>query len=108
MLLSTFPFFISYLGYSETISSLCVAIFCLISVLLRPIVVYMLDSEKRRGILLIGIILMAIIPLGYLLVYTVISSTALATTIAPAIGEWIMKKGFAYLFLTATIVMIIS
>lgn len=153
MVLSTFPFFISYLGYSESVSGICVAVFCLVSVILRPIVGYMLDSGKRKGILLIGLILMALMPLGYLLVYTVISSiiltiifrlfhgvalafsntstatiasdiipkerfsegmgmfgmaTALATAFAPAIGEWLMSKGFDVLFLIATTIMVIS
>lgn len=153
MVLSTFPFFVSYLGYSETVSGICVAVFCLISVILRPIVGYMLDTGKRRGILLVGLILMGLMPLGYLFVYTVIASiilaiifrlfhgvalafsntstatiatdiipkqrfsegmgmfgmaTALATAFAPAIGEWLMNKGFSTLFLTATFTMIIA
>lgn len=78
MVLSTFPFFVSYLGYGESVSGFCVAAFCFLSVIFRPIVGYMLDSGKRRGILLIGIILMGLIPLGYLFVYTVLSSIVLA------------------------------
>lgn len=153
MVLSTFPFFISYLGYGESVSGLCVAVFCLIAVVCRPIVGYMLDTGKRRAILLIGICGMALMPLGYLLVYTAISSiiltlifrlfhgvalafsntstatiatdiipkerfsegmgmfgmaTALATAFAPAIGEWLMGKGFNVLFLVATGIMVIS
>lgn len=153
MVLATFPFFVQYLGYGESISGLCVAAFCLVSVILRPIVGWMLDNGKRRSILLIGLILMALMPLGYLLVYTVVASivlaisfrllhgaalafsntstatiasdiipherfsegmgmfgmaTALATAVAPAIGEWLMSKGFSVLFLVATAVMIVS
>ena len=153
MILSTFPFFIEYLGYGESISGVCVALFCFISVLLRPLVGYMLDTGKRKIILLIGIILMGLMPLGYLLVYTVIASivltfcfrlfhgaalafsntstatiasdiipkkrfsegmgmfgmaTALATAIAPAIGQSLMNKGFEVLFTFATIIMVIS
>lgn len=77
MVLSTFPFFISYLGYSETISGVCVAVFSLIAVVARPLVGYLLDTGKRRGILLIGICGMALMPMGYLLVYTAISSIIL-------------------------------
>lgn len=153
MVLSTFPFFISYLGYSETISGICVAVFSLIAVIFRPIVGWLLDSGKRRVILLIGLLGMGLMPMGYLAVYSVLSSiilaitcrlfhgialafsntatstiasdiipkkrfsegmgmfgmaTALATSIAPAIGEYLMKKGFQYLFITATLCMIIS
>lgn len=153
MVLSTFPFFISYLGYGESISGLCVAVFCFISVICRPLVGYMLDSGKRRSILLIGILGMALMPMGYLLVYTVFASiiltlifrlfhgvalafsntstatiasdiipksrfsegmgmfgmaTALATAIAPAIGEYLMGKGFNVLFIVSSIVMVVS
>ena len=153
MILSTFPFFISNLGYSDTVSGICVAVFSLIAVFFRPIVGFMLDNGKRRGILLIGIILMGLVPLGYLMVYSLVSSiilaisfrlihgialafsntatstiasdiipkkrfsegmgmfgmtTALATSIAPAFGEFLMKKGFNILFLVATLTMCIS
>lgn len=153
MVLSTFPFFISYLGYGESISGLGVAVFCFISVICRPLVGYMLDSGKRRSILLIGILGMALMPMGYLLVYTAFTSiiltlifrlfhgvalafsntstatiasdiipksrfsegmgmfgmaTALATAIAPAIGEYLMGKGFNILFIVSSIVMIVS
>lgn len=153
MVLSTFPFFVEYLGYSDTVSGICVAVFSLIAVVFRPIVGYMLDNGKRRSILLIGLIGMALMPMGYLLVYTCISSiilaitfrllhgialafsntststiasdiipknrfsegmgmfgmaTALATSVAPAFGEMLMKKGFNYLYIVATLVMVIS
>lgn len=78
MILATFPFFISYLGYSDTVSGICVAVFSLIAVVFRPIVGWMLDNGKRRIILLIGLCGMGLMPLGYLLVYTVIASIILA------------------------------
>lgn len=153
MILSTFPFFIEYLGYGESVSGIATGLFSLVSVLLRPIVGYMLDTGKRKVILLIGLILMGLMPLGYLLVYTVITSivlaiifrlfhglalafsntssatiasdiipkerfsegmgyfgmsTALATSLAPAIGEYLMNKGFNILFILSTVFMIIS
>lgn len=153
MILSTFPFFISYLGYSDTVSGICVAVFSLIAVFFRPVVGWILDNGKRRGILLVGIILMGLVPLGYLFVYSIVSSiilaisfrlihgialafsntatstiasdiipkerfsegmgmfgmaTALATSIAPAVGETLMKSGFNVLFLVASITMFIS
>jgi len=153
MVLSTFPFFISKIGYSDAISGICVMAFSLIAVVFRPIVGYMLDTGKRRSILLIGLIGMMLMPLGYLLIYTVISSiiltvisrlfhgiflafsntststiasdiipkerfsegmgmfgmaTALATAIAPAAGESLMKLGFNYLFIISSLIMLIS
>lgn len=78
MILSTFPFFISYLGYSDSISGICATVFSLVAVLCRPFVGWMLDNGKRKTILFIGICGMAIMPMGYLLVYTAVSSVALA------------------------------
>ena len=77
MVLSTFPFFISHLGYSDTVSGICVAVFSLIAVIFRPIVGWMLDNGKRRSILLLGLIGMGLMPMGYLLVYTFVSSIIL-------------------------------
>ena len=91
MILSTFPFFISYLGYSDSISGLCVTLFCVVSVICRPFVGWMLDNGKRKLILLIGIIGMALMPMGYLLVYTALSSIALAVIFR-------MIHGFALAF----------
>lgn len=77
MILSTFPFFVSYLGYSDSVSGACATIFSLIAVVSRPFVGWMLDNGKRKIILLIGVCGMALMPMGYLLVYTAVSSIAL-------------------------------
>lgn len=78
MVLSTFPFFVEYLGYSDSMSGACATVFSLIGVLCRPFVGWMLDNGKRRIILLIGICGMALMPMGYLLVYTAVTSIVLA------------------------------
>lgn len=78
MLIATFPFFVSYLGYSETVSGICVISFSLVAVLARPFVGWMLDNGKRKKILLLGILGMGLMPMGYLLVYTVTASIAMA------------------------------
>jgi MFS family permease len=70
MILSTFPFFVSYLGYSDSISGACATIFSLVAVISRPFVGWMLDNGKRRLILIIGMCGMALMPMGYLFVYT--------------------------------------
>ena len=98
MILSTFPFFISYLGYSDSISGLCVTLFCVVSVICRPFVGWMLDNGKRKLILLIGIIGMALMPMGYLLVYTALSSIALAfsnTSTSTIASDIIPKERFS-------------
>ncbi len=78
MILSTFPFFVSYLGYSDSVSGACATLFSLVAVVSRPFVGHMLDNGKRRTILLVGICGMALMPMGYLLVYTTASAIALA------------------------------
>ena len=153
MILSTFPFFVSYLGYSDSVSGICATVFSLIAVICRPFVGWMLDNGKRKIILLVGLCGMVLMPMGYLLVYTAVSSialavafrmlhgislacsntststiatdiipnqrfsegmgmfgmaTALATACAPAIGEMLMKKSFTLLFISATVIMILS
>lgn len=77
MIISTFPFFISYLGYSESVSGACALIFSLTAVAARPFVGWMLDNGKRKKILLVGLLGMGLMPLGYILVYTVTASIAM-------------------------------
>lgn len=78
MIVATFPFFVSWLGYSETTSGLCAVGFSLVAVICRPFVGWMLDNGKRKKILFVGIVGMGLMPMGYLLVYTAASSIALA------------------------------
>lgn len=78
MILSTFPFFVSYLGYSDSVSGACATIFSLVAVISRPVIGWMLDNGKRKAILLAGLCGMLLMPLGYLLIYTTIASIALA------------------------------
>lgn len=86
MVLSTFPFFIKHMGYSDAVSGICAAIFSIIAVFFRPIVGWMLDSGKRKGVLIIGICGMALMPMGYILIYTTISSIVLAIIFRMAHG----------------------
>lgn len=168
MVLSAFPLFITNskafasIG-SDTIAGACATVFSLIGVVCRPFVGMMLDNGKRRSILIVGLILMALMPMGYLFASTLIVSvalavvcrmahgvalalsntttstiatdvipktrfgegmgmfgmaTALATAIAPSIGQLLMKKeaqiggkaiyDFKYLFIVATAIMVLS
>lgn len=66
MILSTFPFYIEYLGGSNTVAGLATAGFSIIAILLRPVIGWLLDTGRRRGVLLAGLVLMALMPLGYL------------------------------------------
>lgn len=66
MILATFPFYIEYLGGSEAVSGLAAALFSIVAVLCRPFIGWLLNSGKRKAILVIGLIGMALTPLGYL------------------------------------------
>lgn len=160
MILSTFPMFIkNVLGGSDSVSGICVTLFCIIGVVCRPFVGWMLDNGKRKTMLAIGIVIMGLMPMGYLLASTLIMSlvlaiicrmahgvslalsntstatiasdvipkqrfgegmgmfgmaTALATAIAPAIGEALIKtdntgnQDFKWIFIVSTATMVIS
>ncbi|MCD8232726.1 MAG: MFS transporter [Clostridiales bacterium] len=77
MILSTFPFFVNYLGYTETVSGLCATLFSIVAVVSRAFIGWVLDNGKRRMVMLIGLCGMALLPMGYLLVYTVLASIVL-------------------------------
>lgn len=71
MILSTFPFYIEYLGGSEAIAGLAAALFSIIAVVCRPFIGWMLDNGKRKAILIIGLCGMALMPVGYLVLSTI-------------------------------------
>lgn len=72
MLLATFPFYISSLGGTEAIAGLATALFCLIAVICRPFIGWMVDTKGRRSVFVIGMAGMALMSLGYAL-FSVIS-----------------------------------
>lgn len=67
MSLSTFPFFIKSLGGTEALAGMCAAFFCLVAVIVRPFVGWWLDNGARRAVLVAGLILLAVAPMGYVL-----------------------------------------
>ncbi len=70
MILSTFPFYIEFLGGSEAVAGLAAALFSIIAVVFRPFIGWMLDNGKRKLILIIGLCGMALMPIGYLVLAT--------------------------------------
>lgn len=161
MVLSTFPMFLEQvLGLNEAVAGAAAFAFSAVAVILRPIIGWLLDCGRRRGVLLIGLTGMLLMPLGYaasaaftasgyvltaavalalvcrmlhgaVLAFsnttgaTIASdalpqkrfaegmgyfgmATALATSLAPALGLALMKAGFTVLFLTASGFMLIS
>lgn len=71
MILSTFPFYIEYLGGSEAIAGFAAALFSIIAVVCCPFIGWMLDNGKRKAILIIGLCGMALMPIGYLVFATI-------------------------------------
>ena len=70
MILSTFPFYIEYLGGSEAVAGFAAALFSIIAVVFRPFIGWMLDNGKRKIILIIGLCGMALMQIGYLVFAT--------------------------------------
>ena len=70
MILSTFPFYIEYLGGSEAVAGFAAALFSIIAVVFRPFIGWMLDNGKGKIILIIGLCGMALMQIGYLVFAT--------------------------------------
>lgn len=106
MILSTFPFYIEKLGGSEAIAGLAATLFSLIAVVCRPFIGWMLNNGKRKAILFMGIVGMALMPLGYMMISVIflafivrmVHGAALAcsnTTSSTIATDIIPKKRFA-------------
>lgn len=77
MSLSTFPFFIKSLGGTEALAGMCAAFFCLVAVIVRPFVGWWLDNGARRAVLVVGLILLAVAPMGYVLAPVLVAAILL-------------------------------
>lgn len=64
-LLPTFPFFVTYLGGDAQTIGLATALFSIASILSRPFAGRMVDTTGRRTVLTVGLIGMALMPMGY-------------------------------------------
>ena len=72
MLLSTFSFYIQSLGGDEALAGLAATLFSLIAVFCRPFIGWMLDSGKRKAILIVGVCGMMLMPVGYMCVSVIL------------------------------------
>lgn len=64
-LLPTFPFFVTHLGGDAVTIGLATALFSIASIVSRPFVGWLIDTRGRCTILVLGLIGMALIPMGY-------------------------------------------
>lgn len=64
-LLPTFPFFVTWLGGDAVAIGLATALFSIASIVSRPFIGWLVDTRGRRTVLVIGLIGMALIPMGY-------------------------------------------
>lgn len=78
-LLPTFPFFVTYLGGDAQTIGLATALFSIASIISRPFVGRMVDTTGRRSVLTIGLIGMALMPMGYFFATGIASAIVLRT-----------------------------
>lgn len=64
-LLPTFPFFVTHLGGDAVAIGVATALFSIASIVSRPFVGWLIDTRGRCTILVLGLIGMALIPMGY-------------------------------------------
>lgn len=81
-LLPTFPFFVTYLGGDAVTIGLATALFSIASIVSRPFVGWLIDTRGRCTILVLGLVGMALIPMGYF----VSAGIALAVVLRTAHG----------------------
>ncbi len=64
-LLPTFPFFISHLGGDSVAIGVAASLFSFATVVTRPFIGWVIDTRGRRTVLIVGLVGMALMPLGY-------------------------------------------
>lgn len=64
-LLPTFPFFVTSLGGDAVAIGVATALFSIASIVSRPFVGWLIDTRGRCTILVLGLVGMALIPMGY-------------------------------------------
>ncbi len=63
--LPTFPFFVTHLGGDAMTIGIATALFSIAAIIARPFAGWLIDTKGRRCILIIGLVGLALIPLGY-------------------------------------------
>lgn len=78
-LLPTFPFFVTYLGGDAVTIGLATALFSIASIVSRPFVGWLIDTRGRCTILVLGLVGMALIPMGYFVSAGIATAVVLRT-----------------------------
>ncbi len=63
--LPTFPFFVTHLGGDAMTIGIATALFSIAAIIARPFAGWLIDTKGRRCILLIGLVGLALLPMGY-------------------------------------------
>ncbi|MFM5887947.1 MAG: MFS transporter, partial [Dolichospermum sp.] len=71
-LLPTLPLYIEHIGANKQEIGIVMGSFAIGVLLIRPLVGYLADHQGRKIVLLIGMFVVAIAPLGYLVVKSII------------------------------------
>src|SRR5574344_1517916 len=64
-LLPTFPYFVQYLGGDSVAIGMATALFSLASIISRPFLGWLTDTNGRRTLLVVGLCGMSLLPMGY-------------------------------------------
>lgn len=123
MLLPTLPVYATKLGGSDTHAGLVIGVFTFSALLIRPFTGYALDAYGRRGLLIIGLIILGISVFSYSLVPSLLflllarfihgfgwglTSTSASTVAADVIPKSRMGEGMGYYGLAGTLSMAVA
>lgn len=118
MLVSTFPFYIEYLGGDEAIAGLAGGLFSVSSLFMRPFVGWMLDNKSRKLLLLLGLAGLILLPFAYTFIPIILvvlmlrllhgvfwasSTTSLNTNVSDILPKTRFGEGMGIFGLTTTI-----
>lgn len=118
MLVSTFPFFVMHLGGDEAVAGVASGLFSVSSLMMRPVVGWILDNKSRKILLFFGLAGLVLLPVLYAAINIIVlilllrlfhgifwasTTTSLNTNASDIIPKEKFGEGMGYFGLTATI-----
>lgn len=118
MLVSTFPFFVMQLGGDEAVAGVASGLFSVSSLMMRPVVGWVLDNKSRKILLFFGLAGLVLLPVLYAAINIIVlililrlfhgifwasTTTSLNTNASDIIPKERFGEGMGYFGLTATI-----